>query len=369
MAGPTLREKRREREAEATTNGAVSAPTLVERVLAEDGARTREALLRHLPGEDDELLEVLADYPTRPAKGIRPALCLAACRAHGGRTEDALGAAVAIELLHNAFLVHDDICDAASTRRGQPTLHLRHGVPVALTTGDALGWLALEPLLDSVEGMRRGVARAAMGEFQNMIKRTIAGQLSELRWRTRGLAELTVDDYLKLILDKTCWYSAIHPCRVGALLGSRGRAELDGLARFGFFVGAVLQIRDDIENVTDRHQVHGKDFGSDVIEGKPTLLLVHLLRTAAPPLREEVLDLVGPRGDGGGLSRSERIERVVVLLEEHGSIDYCCEFADGLAGGALAEFDTALGGLPWGRDKAFLRELVLHLRDPVIRGR
>jgi hypothetical protein len=65
----------------------------------------------------------------------------------------------------------------------------------------------------------------------------------------------------------------------------------------------------------------------------------------------------------------ERIEHVVALLERTGSIDYACAFADGLAGAALAEFDAAMGWLPETRDKAFLRSLVLHLRDPVIRGR
>jgi hypothetical protein len=86
-------------------------------------------------------------------------------------------------------------------------------------------------------------------------------------------------------------------------------------------------------------------------------------------VRAEVDSLVGPAGDRGGVDRGERIERIVGLMEEHGSINYTCAFADGLAGAALAEFDVAMGWLPDSADKAFVRSLALHLRDPAIRGR
>jgi geranylgeranyl diphosphate synthase type II len=344
---------------------------LVEETLARDGQRAREALLAYLPddGPRAELYDLVAEHLTRPGKGIRPALCLATCRAHGGETEDALGAAAAIELLHNAFLVHDDICDEASLRRGAPALHVRHGVPLALNAGDALAWLSVGPMLDSVAALGARLALDVMGEFHHLVQRTIEGQAVELGWRDRSLADLDADAYLKVVVDKTCWYSAIHPCRIGALIGSRGRADLDAIAGFGLFLGAVLQIRDDVENVTDRAGAHGKEFGTDIIEAKPTLLLVHLLENAPPPACREVKALVGQNGDGSEAARAQRIERVVALMEQYGSIDYACAFADGLAGAALAEFDAAMGWLPDSRDKTFLRSLVLHLRDPRIRGR
>ena len=344
---------------------------LVEATLAADCRRTREALLDHLSGDglSGELYELVADYPQRPGKGIRPTLCLATCRAHGGRSEDALAAAVSIELLHNAFLVHDDICDDARRRRGGTALHVRYGIPRALSAGDALAWAALGPLLDDADVLGADFAFDLVAEFDHMARRTIEGQAAELAWRERGLLGLDADDYLRLVLDKTCWYSTIHPCRVGALLGSDGHADLDAIGRFAFFLGAVLQIRDDVENVTDSAEVHGKDYGGDIVEGKPTLMLIHLLRNAPQVTAAEVLALVGPAGEGSGLAPAERIERVVGLLEDHGSIDYACAFADGLAGAALAEFDPAMGRLPESLDKAFLRSLVLHLRDPEIRGR
>ena len=354
-----------------TTAAATAAPELVEATLAADGRRTREALLDHLCEHRlrGELYELVADYPLRPGKGIRPALCLATCRAHGGRNEDALAAAVAIELLHNAFLIHDDICDDARLRRGSEALHVRHGIPRALSAGDALAWAALGPLLEHAAALRPRLAFDLLAEFDHLAWRTIEGHALELEWRAHSLIGLDFDDYLRLVLDKTCWYSAIHPCRIGAMLGSGGRANLDPIARFGFFVGAVLQIRDDVENLTDPSESNGKDFGSDIIEGKPTLMLIHLLHTAPRAARDEALRLVGPAGDRSGLGRDERIERVVGLIEDCGSIDHACAFADGIAGVALAEFELAMAGLPESRDKVFLRSLVLHLRDPAIRGR
>ncbi len=345
----------------------VAAGSLVEGQLARARELTRQALLSYLPAEP--LYALAGEYPRRASKGIRPALCLAACRAHGGTTEDALGAAVAIELLHNAFLVHDDICDGAEQRRGAPSLHVEHGIPLALTAGNALAWLAFEPLLDNVELLGAELALAVLGEFNHLVRRTIEGQAFELAWRERPHPELSADAYLRLVLDKTCWYTAIHPCRVGAMIGTRGAADLDAIARFGFFLGAVLQIRDDIENLTDRAEAFGKDFGGDVIEGKPTLMLIHLLDHAAPEVEVQARALAGPEGEGSGLPASERIDRIVELMEEHGSIDYACAFADGLAGAALAEFETSMGHLPDSEDKEFMRALALHLRDPVLRGR
>lgn len=350
---------------------AAAGPDLVAAALAADGRRTRAALLEHFRERamGEKLYELALEYPLRPGKGIRPALCLASCRAHGGRSEDAIGAAVAIELLHNAFLVHDDICDDARLRRGGEALHVRHGIPRALSAGDALAGAALGPLLDQADALGPQLTFDLLAEFDHLVRRTIEGQALELSWRERSLAELGVDDYMRLVVDKTCWYTSIHPCRVGALLGSGGRGDLEALTRFGLFLGAVLQVRDDVENLTDPEEERGKDFGSDIVEGKPTLILIHLLRAASPGARAEALRLVGPAGDGCGLPREERIERVVSLMEEAGSIAYACAFADGLAGAALAEFAAAMGNLPESPDKAFLQSLVLYLRDPVVRGR
>src|SRR5882757_6758905 len=118
---------------------------LVGDMLEEYGALTRQAMQAYLPQAEPRtyLYELLADYPRRRGKMLRSSLCIAMARATGADIENAIGSAVSIELMHNALLVHDDIEDASEERRGTPTLHALHGVPLALNAGDAMGLLSL----------------------------------------------------------------------------------------------------------------------------------------------------------------------------------------------------------------------------------
>src|SRR5262245_63529463 len=108
------------------------------------------------------LYDLLADYPFREGKGLRPAILFAACRAVGGRTEQALLSATALELFHNAFLVHDDVEDGSEFRRGKVTLFETHGVPVAVNVGDATNVLALDLLLGNTTAIGGRKARCGL---------------------------------------------------------------------------------------------------------------------------------------------------------------------------------------------------------------
>src|SRR5689334_3238593 len=123
---------------------------LVSRVLHDARERVRAELERvfaeHRRTGFGPLYDLLADYPFREGKGLRPAICFAACRAAGGRSEQAQLSATALELFHNAFLVHDDVEDGSEFRRGKVTMLRAHGVPIAVNVGDATNVLALEPL-------------------------------------------------------------------------------------------------------------------------------------------------------------------------------------------------------------------------------
>ena len=91
-----------------------------------------------------------------------------------------------------------------------------------------------------------------MMEFDFMSRQTVAGQALELGWCQDNRIDLEPDDYLDLIMKKTCWYTTVLPLRVGALVGSRGTADLDPMIEFGFHLGAAFQIRDDILNLVGR---------------------------------------------------------------------------------------------------------------------
>ena len=284
----------------------------------------------------------MSDYPMRGGKALRPSLCLATCEAFGGPLADALPSALAIELLHNAFLVHDDIEDASLLRRGEPTLHRRYGTPLALNAGDGLALQAMATLRENIDLLGPRLADRIMVEFDFMSQQTVAGQALELGWCRDNRTDLTPDDYLDLIMKKTCWYTTVLPLRVGALVGSRGTAELDPMIEFGFHLGAAFQIRDDILNLVGDPAVYGKEQLGDLLEGKRTLMLIHLLACAHPADRHWLVTYLGraptERHPDGAV-------RVLELMQSYGSIAFASEFATGVARSALISMDAAFAGL------------------------
>lgn len=334
----------------------------VEAVLERYGALTAAALRDHLPedGPREHLWDLVADYPSRGGKAIRPSLCLASCVAFGGELDEALPSAVAIELLHNAFLVHDDIEDGSELRRGSPTLHERHGVPLAVNAGDALVLLAAAPLRQNRDRLGVRIAAAVVDEFDRMARHTVEGQAIELGWRQDAAATLTPDDYLDLIMRKTCWYTTVHPLRVGALIGSWGRADLDPMVRFGFYLGAAFQIRDDLLNLVGDEDAYGKELLGDLYEGKRTLMLNHVVAAAIGEEREELVAFL--RRD-----RSERtaadVAGVLEAMHRHGSIEFAAQFAHGIADAAHGAFEDAFGGVADGEDRRFIEAMIPWMLD------
>ncbi len=319
-----------------------------EAALADYGGRARAAMLDALPDGSPGpwLYDLLRSYPSRPGKALRPTLFLATCEAFGGSAESAMGVAVAIELLHNAFLVHDDIVDGSLQRRGSPTLHEDAGLGLALNAGDALGALAQRQLRLSIDSLSGRVASQVLEEFETMLMRTAEGQATELGWCRDGVQDVGPEDYLDLIMHKTCWYTTIHPLRVGALIGAAvgvadgadgTQPDLDAMIRFGFHLGAAFQIRDDILNLTGDDR-YGKEIGGDLLEGKRTLMLIHLWEHARGADR----DLVQRFLTAERATRSiEEARRVRALMDRYGSIDFATAYATGVAAEATTAFEIA----------------------------
>ena len=299
-----------------------------------------------------------ADYLERGGKGLRPALCLATCSAFGGEIEAALPSAAAIELLHTAFLVHDDVEDDSDLRRGEPTLHRQYGTALAINAGDGLAVLALGALRDNERALGRRLAGRVWSEFDLMARHTVDGQARELGWQRDRRTDLTPDDYLDLIMKKTCWYTTLLPLRVGALIGSRGALDLEPMLRFGFFLGAAFQIRDDVLNLTGSEAVYGKEALGDLREGKRTLMLIHLLAAASPRDRDQV---VGYLALDPSQRSGEVAQHIMALMDDHGSVAFADEFARGIARAAGVAFEEAFAAAPDSPARRFVRELVTYM--------
>jgi geranylgeranyl diphosphate synthase type II len=332
--------------------------------LARYGAIVTDALQERFTAEVDDpyLAAPMRDYPARVGKALRPSLCLATCEAFGGPLEDALPSALALELLHNAFLVHDDIEDASLLRRGEPTLHRRYGTPLALNAGDGLALRAMATLGENIDRLGPRLAERVMMEFDFMSRQTVAGQALELGWCRDNRTDLVPDDYLELIMKKTCWYTTVLPLRVGALIGSRGTAELEPMIEFGFHLGAAFQIRDDILNLVGDPDRYGKERYGDLREGKRSLMLIHLLAAAAPTDRRW---LVGYLARDAADRAPADVGRVYELMLTYGSIGFAGEFATGVAASALTSMDAAFAGLDDSAARRFVSLLVPFMIDRV----
>lgn len=324
-------------------------------VLAEYGAATRAQLAHYLGGEAPArfLDPLMADYPGRGGKMLRPAICIANARLFGGALEPAARCAAAIELLHNALLIHDDIQDGSDLRRGKPTLHALHGVPLAINAGDALLFTAFRPLLDAVRPFGPAVAQQVIEATIAMARQTAEGQALELGWRDGNIGGLAEADYLRMALKKTAWMGMIWPAQLGIILGSRGRADPARAIRFGHFLGIAFQIEDDLRNLSV-DPGYGKEQNGDLYEGKRTLMLIHVCAAASPKDRERIEALLAlPRTARG----ADDVLWLARLMVASGSIDHARRVAAAMAGAAMHEFAQAYAGLPESSDHAFLAGL------------
>jgi geranylgeranyl diphosphate synthase type II len=331
---------------------------LVPAVLDEYGLAAKQRLRRYLQsagsGHLAYLYDLLRDYPSRGGRSLRPTLCIASAKAFGGSLEQALNSAVALEIIHNAFLIHDDVEDLSEQRRGRPTMHELHGVPLAVNTGDAMTVLSLRPLLDNRRTLGAHTAFRVLEEAERMAREAVEGQALELGWRRENAVDLDEADYLRMVLKKTCSYTTIFPIRVGAIVAGRDDREWAALDRFSFFLGAAFQIQDDLLNLAGDFQRYGKETAGDIREGKRTLMLIHLLAQAPVEDRRWLRELLGaPRAK----ITARAVARVRALMDQHGSVEYGRAFAHACAGAALHEFSLAFAGVPPSRDRDFIERL------------
>lgn len=333
--------------------------TALEQRLARYRSLTLERVASELPRSDANYLwELVPIYSQRGGKGLRSALCLATCATLGAAPKEAVNTAAAIELLHNAFLIHDDVQDASEQRRGQPTLHRQYGLAVAINVGNAMNVLALGRLLDNHMLLGPHISTELIRDAQEMLHRTLEGQAIEVSWIRDNICDLEFSDYYQLCLKKTAWYTTIFPCRAGAWIATGDRRDARRLDRYGWYLGLAFQIQDDLLNLTGQFERYGKEIAGDLLEGKRTLMLIHLLRSTQGREHKRLEDFLRtPR-------QARSIDETQWVLEQmtaRGSLAFARSAARHLAGAALGEAIEALRDVPDSPDKGFLLELPLFI--------
>ena len=297
-------------------------------------ASHREAVLGQIRGivqrhtSQQDMYQLMLDYPLRPAKGLRPALCLATSRALGANEDTALPTAAVLELLHNAFLIHDDIEDGSHYRRGGPTLQRQHGMPTAVNVADGMLALAIPPLLENSRLVGLGKALAVLEYVAQMVIITVEGQATELAWTSNNVWRFDEGGYRaayeQLVVEKTAHYSFIAPVELGCILAGSSQLQ-PHLAAFAKHLGIAFQITDDLLNLRSDAAGYGKEFGGDLWEGKRTLMLLHALHHALcdghdeAQGREALRILAKGRGDADAAQRT-RANEVLSQLRDEGGI-------------------------------------------------
>lgn len=305
-------------------------------------ARLREYLDVTTAGEalHTYLYGILDEFVARGGKRVRPAMAMMACEAVGGDPLRALPSGCAIEFFHAAALIHDDIMDASVLRRDDECVHVTHGIPLAINTGDfALGLVCTIVVRD--DGLDDRTKIAVLDAIGEMSARTIEGQALDVGWVRDDVYDLTADDYLFMALGKTGFYSGVSPLKIGALIGGATTAERQALERFGKNAAIAFQIQDDLLNVLGDEATIGKDRLTDIVEGKRTLMLIHCLERAGAEDKARLVDLLRL-----GMKKSPaQVEEIVALMHRYESIGYARDLARSL----IVESRSYLTALPKGR--------------------
>jgi geranylgeranyl diphosphate synthase type II len=241
-------------------------------------------------------------------KRIRPLLVMLACEAVGGTAKQALNAAVAIEVLHNFTLVHDDIMDNAAARRGRPTVHTKWDDNVAILTGDALVAVAYQVLLKTKTPAIAHVADL----FTEGVIEVCEGQAYDKIFELRR--DVTLDEYMVMIAKKTGKLVSVSS-EIGAVIGNGSPQHVRTLRRYGELIGRAFQIQDDLLDVVADEKTFGKTIGGDIVEGKKTFLLLKAIECAAGKDRQMLLSVIKHSGTAG-----TNVARVREIYERTGAL-------------------------------------------------
>jgi len=251
-------------------------------------------------------------------KKIRPSLVVLSSEAVGGTVEVAIKTAAAVELIHTFSLIHDDIMDKDEMRRGEPSVHVLWGESMAILAGDTLFSKAFETVLETpVNSISYERVLNALKTVVDSCIKICEGQASDMCFE--GNFEVNEEEYMNMIYKKTGALIAAAT-RSGAILGGGNPEEVEILTEYGRLIGLAFQIQDDYLDVISEEENLGKPVGSDIVEGKMTLMVVHALSNASDEDKEELISILKDGEDTD-------VDRAIELFEKYGSIKYTRDIA------------------------------------------
>ena len=260
--------------------------------------------------EPHELYEPI-DYTLRlGGKRIRPTLLLAANALFGGKEEEVRNAALGIETFHNFTLLHDDLMDRSPLRRGQPTVYCKWDDNTAILSGDTMFALAWRYFLRQPSPRLQQILQC----FNETAIEVCEGQQKDMNFETMALDEVSLDDYMDMIRQKTSVLLA-GALKVGALYAGAPEKEVEKLWAFGEHMGLAFQLQDDLLDGYGDTAVFGKKTGQDIRDNKKSFLPLKALMLCSGEQREALTKLFAAKDN---MDEEEKVRRVLELYNAIG---------------------------------------------------
>ena len=269
---------------------------------------------------DSPLISSIARHLLKSrGKRIRPAFLFLSSRAADNYSEHAVDASLAIELIHTATLLHDDVVDESDLRRGQETVNYKWKNLISVLMGDYIFAKAFRVMVDTncmdlIAAIARATERVSVGELRQ-IEETNNYALSE-------------EEYLEIIADKTASLFNVS-CETGPILLGRDKGMRERFADFGEKIGTAFQVADDLLDFVGDPEQTGKALGNDVLSGKVTLPLIYSLKTVGEKAGREITTYLSEVGG------EEAFRKVYKFVQDSGGIDYAYRRAQELSEQAL----------------------------------
>lgn len=217
-------------------------------------------------------------------KRIRAVLCLIACEIFSDDYLNALKASLGLEIFHNFTLLHDDMMDVASVRRGFPTVHEKWNTNIALLSGDAMSIIAYKYIAQTPINLKE-----CLDVFSDTALKICEGQQLDMDFE--NIDSVCIEDYLNMIGLKTAVFLACS-LKIGAIIGGASSKDADLMYEVGMNIGLAFQLQDDLLDVFGEESKFGKQIGGDIIANKKTFLLISALQKANPDTFNEITNWI-----------------------------------------------------------------------------
>ena len=274
---------------------------------------------------DNSLVDKVVRYILKQqGKQIRPLLVMLGAKVCGGVQEKSYRAAIMVELLHSATLIHDDVVDGAEMRRGLPSINALWKNKISVLIGDYMLSKGLLFSLDNKDYL-------FLHMVSDAVRRMSEGEILQIQ-KTRSL-DITEEDYLRVISDKTASLLATASA-MGAASVTDDEEKINALKGYGEFLGLAFQIRDDLLDYTGDSKKTGKQLGIDIKDKKITLPLIYALRSSDRAEQKKIKSILK-----SSKKRAMRSREVIEFVKEKGGLDYAAEVAEGFAAKSLAAIE------------------------------